>query len=50
VSYILFTNGWNAARYASLTIADWLAAVMTLFAILGIAQRCVMAWRLEQRG
>jgi phosphatidylglycerophosphate synthase len=49
ISYIVATNGWSALRYASLTIADWLAAVMALFAVLGIAQRCAIAWRLEHR-
>jgi len=49
MSYIVFTNGWNHLQFAHLTIADWLAAVMTLFAVLGIAQRIVMAWRLEHR-
>jgi archaetidylinositol phosphate synthase len=49
VSYILFTNGWNALRFARLTIADWLATVMTIFAILGIVQRCALALRLERQ-
>lgn len=49
VSFILFTNGWNGLRYAMLTIPDWLAALMTLAAALGIAQRVVRAWQLERR-
>jgi archaetidylinositol phosphate synthase len=49
ISYILFTNGWNALRFAQLTIADWLAAMMALFAVLGIAQRCALAVRLERQ-
>lgn len=48
VSYILFTNGWNGLRYAQLTIADWLAVVMTLFAAFGIVQRYLLALRLER--
>ncbi len=48
-SYILFTNGWNALRFFQLTVADWLALVMTLFAVLGIVQRCALALRLERQ-
>jgi phosphatidylglycerophosphate synthase len=47
-SYILFTNGWAATHYAGLTVTEWLAAVMTLFAAIGIAQRCALALRLER--
>ena len=48
-SYILFTNGWSALRFAGLSVADCLAALMALFALLGIVQRCALALRLEQR-
>jgi archaetidylinositol phosphate synthase len=48
-SYILFTNGWNGLRFVHLTAADWLALVLTVFAILGIVQRCALALRLERR-
>lgn len=49
ISYIVVANGWSAVRFAALNVADWLAAIMTFFAILGIAQRCLLAWRLENR-
>ena len=50
VSYIVFTNGWAMTHYAGLTVTEWLATVMTLFAIVGIAQRCALALRLERGG
>lgn len=49
VSYIVFTNGWASLRYMHLTITEWLAVVMTLFAAIGIVQRCALALRLERR-
>lgn len=48
VSYILATNGWSAARYATLTIAEWMTAVLIAFALLGIAQRFASAAKLER--
>lgn len=48
VSFIVFTNGWAGLRFAELTVADWLAAVLTLFAVFGIIQRCALALRLER--
>lgn len=48
-SYILFTNGWAGLRFARLTIADWLAAVLTLFAAFGIVQRFALALRLGRQ-
>lgn len=48
VSYIVSTNGWAATHYTGLTVAEWLASVMTLFALLGIVQRCALALRLER--
>jgi phosphatidylglycerophosphate synthase len=47
-SYILFTNGWQAMRFASLTIAEWLASVLLIFAIYGVVQRIRVAIRLER--
>jgi len=48
VSYIAFTNGWAALRFASFTIAEWLALLMAAFALLGVAQRIALARRLER--
>ena len=48
-SYILFSNGWAGLRFVHLTVAGWLAVLMTLFAILGIVQRVALALRLERR-
>ena len=47
VSYIVFTNGWAVMRFASFTIAEWLALLMSAFALLGVAQRIALARRLE---
>ena len=46
VSHILASNGWSGIRGAGLTIAEWLAVAMALFAVLGIAQRFGKAKRL----
>jgi phosphatidylglycerophosphate synthase len=48
VSYILFTNGWAALRFASLTTAEWLAAVLLVAGIFGTVQRIRVAVRLER--
>jgi len=48
ISYILFTNGWQAVRFASLTVAEWLATVMLVFAFYGVVQRFRVAARLER--
>jgi archaetidylinositol phosphate synthase len=48
ISYIVFTNGWAGLRFATLTTTEWLAAVMSLFAAIGIAQRWALALRLER--
>ena len=48
VSYIAFTNGWAALRFASFTIAEWLALLMAAFALLGVVQRLALARRLER--
>src|SRR4051795_10371232 len=47
-SYILFTNGWQTMRFASLTTAEWLASVMLAFALFGVLQRIRVALRLER--
>jgi archaetidylinositol phosphate synthase len=47
-SYILFTNGWQTMRFASLTVAEWLAAVLLAFAVFGMVQRVRVAARLER--
>ncbi|MCU1230592.1 MAG: phosphatidylglycerophosphate synthase [Acidobacteria bacterium] len=49
VSYILATSGWSAARYATLTIAEWMTALLIAFALLGIAQRFALAAKLERQ-
>ena len=49
VSHILFDNGWQSIAMASLTILEWMAIVMFVFAIIGIVQRFALAARLERR-
>ena len=48
ISYILFTNGWQSVRFASLTVSEWLAVVMLVFALFGAVQRFRVAARLER--
>jgi Phosphatidylglycerophosphate synthase len=48
ISYILFTNGWQAVHFASLTVAEWLAVVMLVFALFGVVQRFRVAARLDR--
>ena len=48
ISYILFSNGWAALRFATFTISEWLALLLTAFALLGVFQRLAMARRLER--
>ena len=48
VSSILFRNGWDTWRFAALTIAEWLAVLLIVFAIFGIAQRFALARRLDR--
>jgi phosphatidylglycerophosphate synthase len=48
VSSIVFRNGWETQRLAALTIAEWLAALLIVFALLGIAQRFALARRLDR--
>jgi phosphatidylglycerophosphate synthase len=49
VSYILATNGWQRIAGAGLTIADWMTAVMILFAAVGVVQRFALVTRMERR-
>lgn len=48
VSHILYTNGWAATAYAGLRIAEWMALLLALFAVLGIVQRFGIASRLAK--
>ena len=48
VSSILFRNGWDTWRFTALTIAEWLALLLIVFATLGIAQRFALARRLDR--
>jgi len=48
VSYILATNGWSGARYATFAIAEWMTTVLIAFALFGIAQRFASAAKLER--
>ena len=48
VSSILFNNGWDGWRFAALTIAEWLAMLLIVFALLGIVQRFALARRLDR--
>jgi phosphatidylglycerophosphate synthase len=48
VSYVLFSNGWTNVELYGFSIAEWLAALLLLFAILGIVQRFRLAARLER--
>ena len=48
VSSILFRNGWDTWRFAALTIAEWLALLLIVFALLGIVQRFALARRLDR--
>ena len=48
VSYIIFSNGWAALFFAHFTIAEWLALLMSAFALLGVVQRLALARRLER--
>jgi phosphatidylglycerophosphate synthase len=48
VSFILLDNGWNALRFAGLTISEWMTVLLIVSGILGIAQRFALASRLER--
>ena len=45
VSFILFSNGWSAIRFAGLKTADWMTVALIAFAMLGIFQRFAVARR-----
>ena len=47
-SSILATNGWEAARFFRLTIAEWLTVLLIVVAVLAIGQRLALAARLER--
>jgi archaetidylinositol phosphate synthase len=48
ISYILYTNGWQTLRLASLTTAEWLAVILLIFAFFGVIQRFRVVSRLER--
>lgn len=48
ISYNLHVNGWHTLQLSGLTIAEWLAVLMALFAAFGIVQRFMLAARLER--
>jgi phosphatidylglycerophosphate synthase len=48
VSFILFDNDWQAIALVGLTIAEWMALLLVIFAVLGILQRFLLASRLER--
>lgn len=50
VSHILGANGWASIAAAGLRIAEWMSLLLFAFALLGIAQRFVLASRLEREG
>jgi phosphatidylglycerophosphate synthase len=47
-SYILFSNGWGAIEFGGLTVPEWMTLVLVVFGLVGIAQRFVLAARLER--
>ena len=48
VSHILFSNGWEGRTLGPFTIAEWMAALLVAFGLLGIAQRGALARRLDR--
>lgn len=48
VSHILFSNGWDAITPGGLRIPEWMALLLVAGALLGIAQRLVLARRLDR--
>lgn len=46
VSYVLLTNGWSGVSAGGLAVPEWLAALLVVFAALGIAQRLRLAAKL----
>ena len=47
VSFILFTNGWDALRFAGFTIAEFMTLALIAFALLAIVQRFALARRMS---
>ena len=48
VSYIAVSNGWALMHFGGFTIAEWLALLLSAFALLGVVQRVALARRLER--
>lgn len=48
VSHILYDNGWAQLAPGGFRIAEWMALVIVVFAILGIIQRFILAAKLER--
>lgn len=48
MSILLARGGWETLRPAGLLIAEWMALVLAVFALLGIGQRLAGAARLER--
>lgn len=48
VSHILYANGWNDLRAGGLRVPEWLTVLIILVALLAIAQRLAVAWRMEK--
>jgi archaetidylinositol phosphate synthase len=48
VSSILADNGWEHAPAGVLTIAEWMASGLIVFAVVGIAQRFALAGKLSR--
>ncbi len=48
VSHILYDNGWAELAPGGFRIAEWIALVIIVFAILGIVQRFILAAKLER--
>jgi len=48
-SHLLITNHWDSIRLATLHIAEWMALLLLVFAVLGIVQRFAVASKLAGR-
>jgi phosphatidylglycerophosphate synthase len=48
VSEILYANDWSMIAFAGLRIAEWMSLAIILFALLGVAQRIVIANKMER--
>jgi len=47
-SYVIATNGWQSVMPGGFRIAEWLTALLIVFALLGIAQRLALASRMSE--